>query len=78
MAEEKTVIVDRGSRGSGAGWVIAIILLIALVVGVMFAMHLSNSSTAKDNAITNAAQDVSNAANKMGDAAQNAANNTSK
>lgn len=78
MAEDRTTIVETPSRSSGAGWVIAIVLIVALVVGVMFFMQRSGSETAKDNAIANAAGQVGDAAQKAGNAAQDAADNTAK
>lgn len=78
MAEDKTVIVEAGRRGSGAGWLIAVVLIIALIVGVMLAMRASDSEVTKNSAITSAAQDVGSAANKVGDAAQDAADGASK
>ncbi|MDB5726178.1 MAG: hypothetical protein JWQ16_2932 [Novosphingobium sp.] len=76
MAEERTTIIEAPSRSSGAGWVIAIVLVVALVVGAMFFMQRSGSENAKNNAITNAATQVGNAAQKAGNAAEDAANNT--
>ena len=72
-------IVDRdgGSRG-GAGWLIAIVLVLALLIGGYFLMQSTGSDVAKDNAIAGAAQDIGNAAQQVGDAAQDAANNVAK
>jgi flagellar basal body-associated protein FliL len=78
MAEDRTTIVETPSRSSGAGWVIAIVLIVALVIGVMFFMQRSGSESAKDNAIANAASQVGDAAQKAGNAAQDAADNTAK
>lgn len=76
MADDRTIIVETPSRGGGSGWVIAFVLIVALIVGVVFFTQMSGSQTAKDNAITNAAQDVGQAAQKAGNAAQEAAKNT--
>ncbi|MBV1689266.1 hypothetical protein KRR38_16685 [Novosphingobium sp. G106] len=70
------LIVETGNRSSGAGWVIALVLVVALVAGVIFFTQMSGSQNAKDNAIANAAGQVGNAAEKAGNAAQDAANNT--
>lgn len=78
MANERPLIVETGNRGSGAGWVIAFVLIVALIVGVVFFTQMSGSKTAKDNAIANAAGQVGDAAQKAGNAAQDAANNTKK
>lgn len=78
MAEDRTTIIEAPNRSSGAGWVIAIILIVALVIGVVFFTQRSGSQNAKDNAIANAAGQVGDAAQKAGNAAQDAANNTAK
>lgn len=75
MAEDHTTIIETPSRGGGAGWVIAVILIVALVVGVVLFTRSSGSDAAKDNAIANAANQVGAAAEKAGNAAQDAANN---
>lgn len=67
--QPQTVIVDRGGNG-GAGWVIAIILVVALVIGAVFLFNQNRSTTAKNNAVTSAAKSVGSAADKVGDAAQ--------
>lgn len=69
--------VDRG-RSGGSGWLIAIVLVLALLIGGYFLMQSSSSDIAKDNAIAEAAGDVGNAAQQVGDAAQDAANNLNK
>jgi len=65
-------VVDR-DRGGGAGWLIAIILILAVLVGGYFLMQNSNSEANKDNAIAAAANDVGDAAQQAGDAVENAA-----
>lgn len=74
MAEDHTTIIETPARerGSGAGWVIAVILILALVVGVVLFTRDSGSEAAKDNAIANAANQVGDAAQKAGNAAQDA------
>ena len=59
-------VVDR-DRGGGAGWLIAIILILAVLIGGYFLMRNSDSEANKDNAVAAAANDV-------GDAAQDVAN----
>lgn len=76
MANDRPLIVETGNRSSGAGWVIALVLVVALIAGVVFFTQMSGSQSAKDNAITNAANQVGTAAEKAGNAAQDAANNT--
>lgn len=69
-----TIITDGGSRrGSGSGWIIGVVLLLAIVIGVFFFSQMSGSEVAKDNAIANAAGEVGDAAGQVGDAAQDAA-----
>lgn len=78
MANDRPLIVETGNRSSGAGWVIALVLVVALVAGVIFFTQMSGSQNAKDNAIANAAGQVGDAAQKAGNAAQDAANNAKK
>lgn len=79
MADDRTVIVETPSRGSGgAGWAVALVMIVALVIGVVFFTQVSNSNAAKNNAIANAAQDVGQAARTVGSAAQDAANGGAK
>ena len=75
MAEERTVVVEGPNRGGGSGWVIAVVLIVALVIGVIFFTQITGSQVAKNNAISNAASDVGSAAKDVGNAAQDAANN---
>jgi flagellar biosynthesis/type III secretory pathway M-ring protein FliF/YscJ len=72
MADERIVEVVRPS-GGGAGWMIAMVLLVALVLGILLFTNMSNSGARKDNAIAAAADDVGKAATKAGNAAENAA-----
>ena len=64
-------VVDRGG-GGGSGWLIAIVLILAVLVGGYFLMQGTNASANKDDAIAGAAKDVGDAANKVGNAAQDA------
>ena len=58
--------------GGGSGWLIAIVLILAVLVGGYFLMQNTNASANKDNAIAGAAKDVGDAAGKVGNAAQDA------
>jgi hypothetical protein len=64
-------VVDR-DRG-GSGWLIAIVLILAVLIGGYFLMRNSNREANKDNAIAAAANDVGDAAQQAGDAVENAA-----
>ena len=64
-------VVDRGGS-AGSGWLIAIVLILAVLVGGYFLLQGTNASANKDDAIAGAAKDVGDAANKVGDAAQDA------
>ena len=70
-----TVVTDGERRGGGSGWLIALVLLIAVIAAIWFFSGMSNSEAAKDNAVANAASEVGDAAQQVGDAAQDAANN---
>ena len=65
-------IVDREPRSGGSGWLIAIVLILALLIGGYFLMRGTNSEVARDNAVAEAAGDVGDAAQKVGDAAEDA------
>lgn len=67
-----TVYEDR-PRSGGSGWMIAVILLVALVVGGFFLMQMSDSRASRDNAIERAADNVGSAAKDIGNAAKDAA-----
>lgn len=74
-ASHTTVVHENRSSGSGAGILIAIILLIAVIAGIYLFSQSSSTEAAKDNAITNAANSVGTAAEQVGDAAQGAVGN---
>ena len=65
-----TIVRDAEPRSSGgSGWIIAVVLILALVVGIVLFTQMSGSELAKDNAIANAADEVGNAAGAVGNAA---------
>lgn len=68
-----TVVTDDGERRrGGSGWLIALALILAAVVGIYLFSQQSGSEIAKDNAVAEAAESVSDAAGQVGDAAQKA------
>lgn len=69
----RTVVTDAPRSGGGSGWLIAIVLIIALVVGIWAFTTMGGSEAAKDDAIADAADQVGDAAQSVGDAAQDAA-----
>jgi hypothetical protein len=66
-----TVIERRG--GGGVGIFIGLILLAALVLGGLYLVNRSANDNRQTSAITAAAKDVGDGAQKAGDAAQKAA-----
>ncbi|ABC63154.1 hypothetical protein [Erythrobacter litoralis] len=70
-----TSVGEREPRSGGGIWLIAIVLLIAIVAGFFIFNNMSGAEVAKDTAIADAANDVGDAAQQVGDAAQDAADN---
>src|SRR5690606_36996545 len=70
-----TVMTDgRSERRGGASTVILLILAAIVALAAIWAFtNMSGAEVAKDNAITNAAGEVGEAASAVGDAAQDAA-----
>jgi len=71
-----TVIADGARSGGGGLFLIALLIIVALVVGVWAFNRFGGAEANKDNAIANAANQVGDAAQQAGDAAQEAAKNT--
>lgn len=67
-----TVVVER-SGGGGAGLLIGLVLLIAVVIGAVYLFNQNSRENAKTDAVTEAAKDVGGAAQDVGDAAKDAA-----
>jgi flagellar basal body-associated protein FliL len=67
-----TVVSDEPRRG-GSGWAIAIVLLLAVIVGIWAFSTWGGSEMAENQAVTEAAGEVGEAAQQVGDAAQDAA-----
>ena len=68
-----TTVVSDEPRGGGSGWVIAIVLLLAIIVGIWAFSTYSSSEMAENAAVADAAGEVGDAAQQVGDAAQDAA-----
>jgi len=66
-----TTVIER--RGSGAGILIGLVLLVAVIIGGFYLFNQSSNENRKTDAITQAAKDVGDGAQKAGDAAQKAA-----
>ena len=65
-----TVVVER--RGSGAGLLIGLAVLILVVIGALYLINQNNREAVKTDAITGAAESVGDAAKDVGDAAKDA------
>lgn len=72
-----TVIRESGRSGGAMGVFMALVLLIAVLGGIYLFNRQTQSEASRNDAIAEAAHDVGQAANKVGDAAQDAANNVS-
>lgn len=66
-----TIVTDDKKSG-GSGWLIVLIVLLAIGVAVWLFAQQSGAEVAKDNAVAGAASDVGEAAGQVGDAAQQA------
>lgn len=64
-----TVITDE-KRAGGSGWLIVLIVLLAIGVAIWLFAQQSGSEVAKDNAVAGAASEIGEAAGQVGDAAQ--------
>jgi flagellar basal body-associated protein FliL len=71
-----TTIIHDGEparSGGGSTMIVVLLLVVALVAGLYIYNRSTSSEAAKDNAVAGAANSVSDAAAKMGNAAENAA-----
>lgn len=62
-----------GGGGTGGGWILGFVAVLALSFGIFYFTNISGSESAKDNAVAAAARDVGVAAQSVGDAAKDAA-----
>lgn len=69
----RTTVIHETRRGSGAGWVIALVLIFALLAGIWFFSRSDSREMARDTAVIRAADKVGAAAEEVGDAAKDAA-----
>lgn len=65
-----TTVVER--RGSGAGLLIGLAVLILVVVGAIYLINQNNREAVETQAVTGAAESVGDAAKDVGDAAKEA------
>ena len=70
IPRETTIIHE---HSGGAGWVVALALVLALILGIWYFGSVHNSQVSRDNAITSAANSVSDAAKDVGTSARKAA-----
>ena len=68
-----TVVTDEPRRSGGSGWIIALVLVLAVIAGSYFFTQMSGAEVAKDTAIADAAGQVGDAAQQAGDAVEGAA-----
>lgn len=68
---DRPIVVEK--RGGGAGWAIALVLLVAVIAGIFFLGEFSEQEAVQTDAISDAAGQVGEAAGQVGDAAQDAA-----
>ena len=68
--EPQTTLIER--RGSGAGVVIGILVLVAVALLAWFLFAQNRNDAVRTDAVTGAAQSVGDAAGKVGDAADKA------
>jgi uncharacterized protein HemX len=59
---------EPSKSGGGAGMIMALVLLVAVVGGIYLFSQTTSSEAAKDNAIASAANEVGDAANSVGNA----------
>jgi Na+-transporting methylmalonyl-CoA/oxaloacetate decarboxylase gamma subunit len=62
-----TVVVER-SGGGGAGLLIGLVLLVAVVIGALYLVNQNSRENVETKAVAGAAEKVGDAAEKAGDA----------
>jgi len=76
VPRETTIIHERSS--GGASWLVALVLVLALILGIWYFGSVHNSQVSRDNAITSAANSVGDAARDVSNAAKDAADDTTR
>lgn len=66
------VTVHTGPRGGGGFGLLALLLLVAVAMGAYFLYGASQGESRKDDAVAQAAEDVGNAATKVGNSVEKA------
>jgi len=67
-----TVITDQPNSGGGFKWFGLLALIVVAAIAVLVFSRMSDSEVAKDNAVAGAAAEVGEAANQVGQAAEEA------
>lgn len=62
-------VITEENRNAGSGWLIVLIVLLAIAVVVWFFNQPSDSEIARDNALADASGAIGRAAGQIGDAA---------
>ncbi|MGB3739311.1 MAG: hypothetical protein WA948_08160 [Pontixanthobacter sp.] len=68
---------DRNRDSGSKGWVLLLVLLIAVVAGIYVFNQMSGAEVAKDTAVADAANQVGDAAQRAGDAVEGVAEDVS-
>ncbi|HWK36183.1 hypothetical protein [Sphingomonas sp.] len=70
--QPSVTVIER--RGGGGAMVFALVLLVGIVVAALFLFNRGHNDRVQTEAVSQAARDVGAAADKVGDAAQDAVN----
>lgn len=68
-----TTVVSDEPRGSGATWLIVLLLIVAGAIAIWYFAGMRDSEIASNNAVAEAADEVGDAAGQVGAAADRAA-----